>query len=32
VEIEVQVETRGPDHLDDVLARLAADGLQATVG
>lgn len=32
VEIEVQVETRGPDHLDDVLARLAADGLHVTVG
>ena len=32
VEIEVQVETRGPAHRDDVLARLAREGFHVTPG
>lgn len=32
VEIEVQIETRGPEHRDDVLTRLARDGFHVTSG
>ncbi|MFC6237343.1 threonine ammonia-lyase [Longivirga aurantiaca] len=32
VQIEVQVETRGPEHRDEVLARLAREGFHVTTG